>query len=114
MKYLVSCFLLLPILTSCNSFQEEYYESHYYHHGPRIEAHRYNDGYHGHHRQKGYHGQAVVINPMHPQPHVTAGDKGRIKNHSSINHSAKTKIKMQKKRSIISITSQRTSLSLVD
>ncbi|KTD65629.1 hypothetical protein [Legionella shakespearei] len=92
MKYLVSCLLAIPLLSSCTVVEEQYYDPGYYPPPPpRVEVHpiqppRQFNNYHGHHQNNnGYrpapgrrvyqghpnNGAPVVVNPR-PQAHGNA------------------------------------------
>ncbi|MCL9685521.1 hypothetical protein [Legionella maioricensis] len=80
MKYLVSCLLVLPLITSCVE-QDQYYESNYYNPAPRVEVERNNPNYHHHNngyyrpapQGRAYHGHTdvnrnrVMVNPRASQ-----------------------------------------------
>lgn len=56
MKYLMTCLLAIPFLTSCNMVEEEYYGNSYYNPPPRMEVH---PNYHSHGQgQHHYHGHS--------------------------------------------------------
>lgn len=73
MRYLVSCMLVLPFLSSCTVVEEQYYERGYYVPAPRVEVqpeyapiHRHvSNGYRSVSSNRVYNngGNAVVINP---------------------------------------------------
>lgn len=99
MKYLVSCLLALPLLTSCTVIEEQYYDPGYYPPPPRVEVHpiqprpQFNN-YHGHdnngprpapgrrvyqgHPNNG--GHPVVVNPRPAQAHVPKNAHGHNSN----------------------------------
>lgn len=104
MKYLVTCLLFLPLITSCDVVQEDYYEQGYYNPPPgRVEVNpNYNS--HGHyHGHSGYRpaqggtvhghpeaGQGAILNPNMPQVHGNAqqnihghNNNGNVHGHSS-------------------------------
>lgn len=91
MRYLVSCILALPLLSSCTVIEEQYYDRGYYAPPPRVEVvpnnpnrhyHEYHQQYHAQNgyvsgpRGRVYHGHgdargnAVIINPRTPQAQV--------------------------------------------
>jgi hypothetical protein len=77
MRYLVSCLLVLPFLSSCTVIEEQYYERGYYVPAPRVEVqpnyanrhHHVNNGYRSVPSNRVYYtgGNAVVINPRPAQ-----------------------------------------------
>lgn len=85
MKYLVPCFLVLPLMTSCVE-QEQYYPGGYYNPPPRVEVQPgYPNNAHHHGNNGGYrpapqarvnHGHNnvnqnnVIVNPQVPQGHA--------------------------------------------
>jgi hypothetical protein len=82
MKYLVSCLLALPLITSCVE-QGAYYEQNYYNPAPRVEvqpnyptSRHHHNGYRPAPKGRAYHGHAdvnrnrVIVNPGAPQREV--------------------------------------------
>ncbi|BCA94859.1 hypothetical protein TUM19329_12200 [Legionella antarctica] len=88
MKYLVSCLLVLPLITSCVE-QDQYYERNYYNPAPRVEVQR-NSPNHYHHNEyfrsvpqsSVYHGRAdlnqnrIIVNPRISQGDVVVQQNG--------------------------------------
>ena len=91
MKYLVSCLLALPLITSCVE-QDQYYERHYYSPAPRVEVQR---DYNNHHRHQNeyyrpapqgriYHGHDEVRHNVHRHDDVRHNVHGHDGNNDNI------------------------------
>lgn len=102
MKYLVSCLLVLPLITSCVE-QDQYYEQNYYNPAPRVEVQRnYPNHHNGYYRpapqERAYHGHAdvnrnrVIVNPRVSQGDVQVQHNvhGQGGNHNNVERHAPT------------------------
>lgn len=99
MRYLVSCLLVLPFLSSCTVIEEQYYERGYYVPAPRVEVqpnyanrhHHVNNGYRSVPSNRVYYsgGNAVVINPRPAQivtpnnVHSHSNNAGTVHGHAN-------------------------------
>ncbi|HRD71076.1 MAG TPA: hypothetical protein PK657_13125 [Legionella sp.] len=75
MKYLVTCLMVLPVMTACTVIQEDYYQPDYYRPAPQVEVRRYHPPVHYHNENRRYHGH----NEYRPAP-----QGGSYHGHSSV------------------------------